>query len=621
MSKITLNFNVDKTFSIGIERLADVLGYTIGDGVEVTAVQSDKNGVTLHNNKATIYYVKKHVFFRELGILIENIKSSSEFELFEDSFYDCISTMIDASRCAVPTVKTMKRLIDRLAIMGYSMVMLYTEDTIKLEGRPYFGYMRGGYTCEQLREIDDYAYEYGIEAIPCLECYGHMEKYLIWPEAYDIKDTDRVLLARSEKTFEFLEQLLSTASSCFRSNRVHIGMDEAWNMGRGRFFDINGYVPPMQIFDEFMERLVAITDKLGLKPMMWSDMYFRHNAHGRGNNYYQEGTVIPQETIDKIPESVDMVFWHYGEEPFCDDYMLKKHNDLGHKTIFAGGLWSWAGHFPEHNYALETSRFSLNACRNNNVREAMTTVWTDDNAECDLFANLYGLSFFAELCYDNDADDAKLARRFEASTGGNARAFYEMSFYHNSFTENDDYSANFNSRFFGKHLFWQDILAGLFDIHIYEKKMSDHYKAAAESMKKYSGGEWDYLYDFAAKVFDYLATKTFVAENIAPAYKSGDKAMLEEIAKVHLPALKEKTEAVHNAHRVMWFNTNNGLGWQNLDIRYGGVESRCVSAKCLLDSYIEGKIDRIDELEEERLYKFVSAFGKYPGIATVNIGI
>ena len=80
---------------------------------------------------------------------------------------------------------------------------------------------------------------------------------------------------------------------------------------------------------------------------------------------------------------------------------------------------------------METTRFSLNACRNNNVREAMLTIWTNDNAECDLFANLFDLSYFAELCYDKDASPEKLRARFEACTGGDYDAFYAMSFYHN----------------------------------------------------------------------------------------------------------------------------------------------------------------------------------------------
>ena len=617
-SKLIFKFNTDSEFLCGIERLKPLLGFETGDGIEVSAEKSETNGVTLKNGKAVIYYTRKSIFFRELGILVENAGNKAEFEIFEDSFFTELSTMIDASRCAVPTVKTMFRLIDRLALMGYSMAMLYTEDTIQLENRPHFGYMRGGYTREELIAIDDYAYEYGIEMIPCLECYGHMEKYLSWGEASPIKDTEKVLLAREEKTFAFLEELISTASSCFRSKRIHIGMDEAWGMGRGKFMDRHGYVDPFEIFTEYMERLIAITNKYGLKPMMWSDMYFRNGSPT--HQYYDENIQIPAEVAAKIPKEVQLVFWHYGEKHECDDYMLKKHIALGNDVIFAGGLWSWIGHFPEHNYALETSKFSLGACRNNGVKKAMITIWSNDNAECDLFANLYGLSFFAELCFDKDLSDKKLASRFEAVTGGDAEAFYSMSAYHNDL-DNFTYNERYHDRFGGKPLFWQDILAGIYDKNLFEKPMSGHYTAYAKKMSEYKGGEWDYLYRFAEIAFDYLATKCLIAENLVPAYKAGDKEKLAEISGTLLPLLKEKTIAVHEAHKKMWFDNLKVQGWSNLDYRYGGTAARCDTAKMLIDAYLDGKNDSIPELEDPRLKHPFNGFVRFGNIRTPNAAV
>ena len=267
-----LKFNVSSEFKSGIERLSRVLGFEIGEGINITAEKGDRIGVSLKDGNAVIYYRDKVQFFREIGVLLEKLKASDSFEIFEDGYFENLTTMIDTSRCGAPTVATFKKLVDYLAIMGYGGLLIYIEDMVELEGYPYFGYMRGRYTTDQLREIDDYAFEYGIEVIPCLECYGHMEKYLIWPEARPIKDTDGVLLAREPKTFEFLDKLISTVTGALRSKRIHIGMDEAWDMGRGAFLNKHGYVPPFDIFNEFMDSLIAITNKYGLRAMMWSDM-------------------------------------------------------------------------------------------------------------------------------------------------------------------------------------------------------------------------------------------------------------------------------------------------------------------------------------------------------------
>jgi len=615
---LKFSFNVDSDLMVGIERLKNVLGYEIGEGISVTAVKGERLGVSFKNGEAVIYYPKKHLFFRELGVLVEHARISDECEITEDGFFDVVSTMIDVSRNGVLKVKAVNKMIDYLAVMGYGMAMLYTEDIIKLENYKYFGYMRGRYSVDELKAVDDYAYEYGIEVIPCLELYGHMGKYLFWPEAAPIKDTGEVLLAREEKTFKFVEELVATASSCFRSKRIHIGMDEAWDMGRGNFLTKHGYVPPFEIFTEYMERLIQITNKYGLTPMMWSDMYFRISA---GNNdYYGKNTVIPKEIADKIPQEVELVFWHYGERKYCDDYMLKKHNELGRKVIYAGGLWGWIGHFPEHNYSIDSINYSLDACRNNNVREAMITIWTNDNNECELFTNLFGLSFFAEKCFDGNISEEKFKARFEAVTGGIYEAFYLMSAYHNKFDGTKEYKS-YSDRFIGKPIFWQDIMDGLYDANLFESPMSSHYASCASEMKNYKGGRWDYLYDFAYKVFDYLTLKSLIAENLVPSYKKRNEEALEEISGHLLPLLKEKTIAVHEAHKAMWLQSYKAIGWANMDVRYAGVAARCDTAKMLIDRYINHEDEIIEELEEERLPKNLSGFLGYSGISSPNIKI
>ncbi len=610
------SFDVDADLMVGIERLTGVLGFRIGDGVKVTAKPGDRVGVSFYDGEATIYYSRKNLFFRGLGLLAEHVGTGENFDLSEDGFFESLSAMIDVSRCGVPTLASVRQMLDHMAVMGYDTAMLYTEDMIKLEGKPYFGYMRGRFLPEELRELDDYAFDYGIEMMPCLECYGHMEKYLVWGEAFRIKDTESVLMAREEKTFEFLDLLIGIASSCFRSRRIHVGMDEAFDMGRGKFLTKHGYVPPFDIFNEYMDRLMGIINKYGLSPMMWSDMYFR--AASGNNRYYGEDIEIPPEVAAKIPENMELVFWHYGECPGCDDYMLAKHMALGRNISYAGGLWCWSGHFPEHRYMMKSVRESLDACRKHGVRSAMATIWFNDNAECDLHANLFGLSFLSELCFDKDASNDKLKARFEATTGGDYDAFLAMGEYHNTFGEGDTYD-NFNHRFFGKAIFWQDILEGLYDTQLYNKKMSGHYAKCAEIMRGYRNKTWQYLYDFAYRVFDYMATKALVAEQIAPAYQNGDRETLARIADKLLPELKKKTAAVHKTHKAVWMRNRNMIGWSNLDFRYGGIAARCDTAMELIRDYLDGKLTTIESLAEVRLPKPLTAFPAFSKISTPNI--
>ena len=186
------SFSVDESLRVGIKRLAPILGFEIGEGgISVDAVLGDRAGIVRDGDHATIYHRNRAEFFRELGLLCEHI-GEEKVEIFEDTAFRELSVMVDTARFGVPTVETLCHLCDRIVLMGYSALLLYIEDNVLIDGYSYFGYMRGRYTPEELRAIDDYAYEYGIEVIGCIECYAHMERYLFWGNT-EIRDRKSVV--------------------------------------------------------------------------------------------------------------------------------------------------------------------------------------------------------------------------------------------------------------------------------------------------------------------------------------------------------------------------------------------------------------------------------------------
>ena len=117
-----------------------------------------------------------------------------------------LGVMLDCSRNAVMNVPSLKRFIDHLAKMGYNMLQLYTEDTYEIEGEPYFGYLRGRYTVEEMQELDAYAKERGIEMIPCIQTLGHLSRLFRWRRFYEVCDGYDVLLPEDEKTYELIDR-------------------------------------------------------------------------------------------------------------------------------------------------------------------------------------------------------------------------------------------------------------------------------------------------------------------------------------------------------------------------------------------------------------------------------
>lgn len=75
-----------------------------------------------------------------------------------------------------------------------------------------------------------------------------------------------------------------------------------------------------------------------------------------------------------------------------------------------------------------------------------------------------------------------------------------------------------------------------------------------------------------------------------------------------------QTHTFLRLHKEMWFRNLKAFGWNVLDLRYGGVQARCMSAKERIDDYLCGKINMIEELEAERLPGSIGGFKRYDGI-------
>ena len=159
----------------------------------------------------------------------------------EKKDYERFGVMLDVSRNAVLKVDEVKRIMRYLKKMGYNTVELYSEDTYEINGEPYFGYMRGRYTGAEIKEIDGYARELGIELIPCIQTLAHFTNLVRHAVYHPIVDTQDILLIDEPKTYEFIERMFQTLAENFTSRNVNIGMDEAHMVGLGQYLDIHGY--------------------------------------------------------------------------------------------------------------------------------------------------------------------------------------------------------------------------------------------------------------------------------------------------------------------------------------------------------------------------------------------
>lgn len=529
--------------------------------------------------------------------------------------FETMGVMLDMSRNAVMSLDGLSRFIPILSKMGYNCIFLYTEDTYEVDGEPYFGYMRGRYSKEEMRALDDLAFSYGIEVIPCIQTLAHLTMTSRWNQ-YPMDNID-ILMADEDRTYELVDNMFRTLKECFRTKRLHVGMDEAHDLGRGKHLDKYGYETVDVIMKRHLARIVDIANKYDYELMIWSDMYFRP---WNGGTYSIPKTKVPKEYIDALPETVIPVYWDYystNEQNYND--MMDNHKQLSKRTWFAGGAWTWGGFLPHNQYSLDTMRCGINAAKKQGIKHMFMTMWGDNGGECSKFSAIPALFYLAQYS-KGVTDEEKIKAKFKSSFGISFDDFMLLDI-PNNVTANADGKPKCPT----KYMLYSDPFLGYMDYTVktggneYYAECERKLSAVAKKSRKYG-----YLFDTAAKLSGVLKYKYELGVKTRAAYKAGDKAELLRLANEDYIVAYRAIIAFAKSFEHQWNLDNKTYGFEVHDIRLGGLIKRTDSCRRRLLDYANGKIDRIAELEEEILPSPKSVEGEsaynnfYRNIATSN---
>lgn len=597
--------------------------WKIPDEYEIYAKKGDSLNIRFEDRKIYITYPLKASFFRALSLASLSISKNEMKEMNETIYFDECGVMLDLSRNGVMTIKSLKKYVDYMALTGLNQLYLYLEDTYEIEGNPYFGYMRGRYTKEELKEIDEYCDSIGIEVIPHIQTLGHMEQYLKWDEARKYRDTVKILLADDEPTYDFIKKAIVSISSCFKTKKIHLGMDEAGDLGSGNYYRIHGPAERKAILINHIKKVTAIAEELDLIPIIYGDVIYEL-ALGRRDDeeiISKSGSELSDFFKTKIPQNVIPVYWNY----YSDDYQLYKnrlqsYKSLTGKTIFWGGIWTWMGMTYDSVMTIKLTEPAMRACKDTGVRSVIGSIWEDDGCETNAFLSVHGLMYYAESMYNDKVDENLFKERFEYIFKTDYDAFIEMSYFHNDYDNYNGYKT-YHDRYIGKRYFWSDILLCMLDEDLSKKPMADYYKELASKYERFLGKytNWNEEFEFIHRVINTTAKKCFMSENLRKAYLNSDKEFLAKCVNELLPELKECYLTCCEIHRREWYKVYKPFGFEVLDVRYGGIINRINTAILRITQYLDGDIDAIEELESERLLHRCEGFQRrFAGIITAS---
>lgn len=572
---------------LGKDNFKDLnLSYEKGDNSSLLKVERN-------NNQIKITYGQLSLLFRGLTLIKEKI-NEKQYDLSYDFVFESNGLMLDCSRNGVMKNDKVKETILLEALMGHNRLLLYTEDTYELKDYPYFGYLRGAYSKEDIKEFVAYGEAFGVELVPCIQTLGHLYQALKWYPMYHLSDGQDTLLVDYPESYKFIEAMISFCRECFKSKDIHVGMDESTQMGLHRYLQKYGYQDRVEMFSRHLRKVIDLCKKYDFVPMIWSDMYFRLNSP---TEEYYINTPLPEETIKLVPPEVSLVYWdYYHDDVQTYQRLIKYHKQTPNHIIFGGGSWRWKGYAPSTKTSIEYTQCALEACIKENIKDVFITAWGDNGNECSFFSVLPVVAETAIYGQTGQYDEEAINSLLVALTGDTLNDFLLMDLPDEPGKKRLGPAYN-PSKFF----LYQDLLLGMFDSQV-KDEFSENYREFAEILKAKvpQSHMFGYIYDCLYKLCDLLAYKVDLGVKIRKAYKENDKKKLA-VEVDNIDEVLKRLDAFHEAAMVQWTNECRIFGYEVIDGRLGFLKNRLLSAKERINEYLKGKIENIEELEKEIL--------------------
>lgn len=492
----------------------------------------------------------------------------------------------------VQTISTLKSFLDIGVKLGYEKLYLGIGESFKVKNQPYYSYMRGRYEMAELKELNEYAKANGVEIIPAIQTLGHCHTIPCYSHYGPIIDHHDVLLIDEEKTYEFLEDIISTISDIFGKCRLMIGGDEAHLLGAGKYYDKHGPYDRTEIFVRHLKRVIGIATKYDIACEMWSDMLFKLETM---NNYSEDhGFVASNSLLNVLPKNLTISHWTYGIND--EDNLrriLREHKRLTPNVMLAGGFNKWHGHSPNNTISIKANKILLSAANKEEIEEVIFTMWEDNGGEASIFSILPAMF---EAAIENGNISREEAEKLFVETTGMTKDEYMIADYldYPYFQEIKEIA---NCSFY---YLYADPLLAIFHSMVTENidKAFADYAAKVAKVKK---GRFAYIFDVYEKLALVLEKKAKMGVNIKNAYKANDKETLRKIATEDIPEVVKRLDVFFKAFDIRWKKENMPGGFEIHCARIGAARYRMLYVAEVLLDYCDGKLEVIRDLEDETL--------------------
>ncbi|MDG5798897.1 glycoside hydrolase family 20 zincin-like fold domain-containing protein [Marinilabiliaceae bacterium ANBcel2] len=383
-----------------VDDVSDNLGrfVSIPDSDKLQVIGEQGYYLDLTDDKITITAQTSQGLFYGVQTLRQIVRGNSEgksvpsLTILDYPAMEYRGWMDDISRGPIPSIDYLKKVISKMAHYKQNYFNLYTEHTLRFDSYPDIA-PADGLTVEEIKKLEEYAQKYHVDLIGNQQAFGHMEKILRIPFYHDIDDNGWNINPGTEKSYQFLEDILGESALAYSHPFFNINCDETEELGSGKASDYVDSLGMETVYAKHINRLNDILKEYDKRVMMWGDI-----------------AVNNPDIIDMLPRDLIILSWGYHPGESFDD-AITPFADSGFDFMVAPGVSCWSQIYPD----LQSAVINIaNYVRDGNRHDAMgmmNTAWDDDGENLFNY-NWHGLIWGAECSWNPIVEiDPELARK------------------------------------------------------------------------------------------------------------------------------------------------------------------------------------------------------------------
>ncbi|MBN2582074.1 MAG: family 20 glycosylhydrolase [Planctomycetes bacterium] len=316
----------------------------------------------------------------------------------------------DISRGRVPTLDTLKYLVELLAHLKVNALSLYIEYPYRYERHPLVWEDTDPLTAEDILELQEHCKDHGVDLIPSQASFGHLERLLTKPPYRDLANTPSSGTLAGSRAFarqgtsldptnprseKLIGELLDEFLPQFDSPYFNACCDEVWDLGTGKSEARARRIGKGRLFAEFICKINRLTIRHGKRLMIWADI-LKHHA----------------DAIGPIPKDVVFLNWCYAAD--SKQWMIDHSRNIrkaGHDLVVCPGVNNWGAFMPRIRMMRDNIANFAAAGRQFKAVGLLNTEWGDGGHFNLLATALPGFASGAEHAWAHTRADRKTIGR------------------------------------------------------------------------------------------------------------------------------------------------------------------------------------------------------------------